>query len=63
MGIIRFDDYKGRVMWHVFTLSNRADMPAVLDYIKAEYGGYPDGLGNLLFDNEEQKMWFLLRWS
>jgi hypothetical protein len=61
--MIQLDDYKNRIMWHVFTLNNRADMPSVLDYIQREHGGYPDGLGNLIFDSEEQKMWFLMRWS
>jgi len=61
--MIEFDKYKGKIMWHVFTLNNRADYPAVLDFIEQEYGAYPDGFGNLLFDTEQQKTMFLLRWA
>ena len=27
------------------------------------YGGFPDGLGNILFDTDEQETMFILRWS
>ena len=27
------------------------------------YGGFPDGLGNILFDTDEQEIIFILRWS
>ena len=61
--MIKLDAYKSKIMWHVFTLNNRADMTAVLDFIEEEHGGYTDGFGNLLFDSEEQEMMFVLRWA
>lgn len=61
--MIKLDDYKGRLMWHLFTLHNRADYAMILEYVEQEHGGHYDGQGNLIFDTPEQETWFVVRWS
>jgi hypothetical protein len=61
--MINFDDYKHKVMLHLLRERGHANITQVLDFIQQEYGGYPDGVGGLLFDTEQQETWFVLRWT
>jgi hypothetical protein len=61
--MINFDDYKYKVMLHLLRERGHANITQVLDFIQQEYGGYPDGVGGLLFDTEQQETWFVLRWT
>lgn len=61
--MIRYNDYKLKVMLHLFRTTGQANDLDVLDYIEEKYGAYPDGFGNLFFDSEQQECWFILRWS
>lgn len=61
--MVPLNEYRGRVMLYLFRLNGHVNEMEMLDYIEEEFGAYPDGLGNLFFDTEEQESWFILRFS